>query len=199
MRYRMFYNFDAFGDTLLILIHPEKKPDRVEDKNGVTALYLGDELLGYNIFDLSRVLKLKAKGIIFTPGVELVTLVNQLLTAAGFPVLEELTDSGFHVFKVTKIEEHPLDEKAKIVTLTDGKDTYETVTKLNNLNADDKVVGLIDGYIAPDGMMFLKHVDHNIKNDVLLLSEKALKQGEDEKEIFKATKNEAGDDFFLGR
>ena len=152
----------------------------VEDKNGVTALYLGDELLGYNIFDLSRVLKLKAKGIIFTPGVELVTLVNQLLTAAGFPVLEELTDSGFHVFKVTKIEEHPLDEKAKIVTLTDGKDTYETVTKLNNLNADDKVVGLIDGYIAPDGMMFLKHVDHNIKNDVLLLSEKALKQGEDE-------------------
>ena len=123
--YRLFYNHPALKDVLIIVIDPEARVLKSETHKNVVALYgENDKLVGYNIFHIDDVMKIKANGVIFVPDAKLLEVINSLLEREGLTPLPEVEDSGYRVAKVLSTEEHPLDEKALILKLQCGDKTY---------------------------------------------------------------------------
>jgi len=197
--HRFFYNRPVSGDVLFILIAPDKKAVKTVQQSDVTAIY-GEtgELLGYNVFNVSSSLKIKASGIIYAPSDLFCEAVNRLLKQASFSPLPILSYSGFTVYRVKSLEEHPLDEKASIVTLLDneGKE-YSTVSSLKGLTRNALCVAATDGSILKDGTVFRAHISKNIPIDVLIVSALDLKVGDDKEKAFEPVDAKEGDDFFL--
>lgn len=195
--YRLFYDFETNGDTLFIVISPEKKPDEAISNGDVTCLYTNKELVGINIFNVSRIAKLKSHGAIFAPDSLLLNTINDLLSNSNAPKLEETTNSGFKVLSIVNLEEHPLDEKAQIVTLKGKNDeTYQAVSYYKNLVVGEKIVGALDGTILYDGSLFNKKSIKNIPADVTICSGKELKVNDNYKEAFTPEGYTEGEDFF---
>jgi len=196
--YKLFYNLKVSGDVLYVIFEQETKPNKVVTNGNVTALYFDDRLIGINIFKISDVIKLKTTGLIITPDNALIDVINNLLKDAGVATLDYVTDTGYSVMKITKLEEHPIDEKAHIVSLTCGGIYYETVSRYPNLKEGMLVVAVKDGTIKFDGTTFHKKVVKNINCDVELCCGKELKISEEYKEAFVPEGYADGDDFFLG-
>lgn len=199
--YRLFYNHQALKDVLIIVIDPEARVLKSEAHHDVVALYgENDKLVGYNIFHIDDVLKIKANGAIFTPDAKLLEVINSLLEREGLSALPETKDSGYRVAKVLSTEEHPLDEKALILKLQCGEKTYETVSSLKGIKEGSMVVVALDGTILYDGSVYHAAVIKNINNDVKVLSPIELKFEGSEKEAFLLDEDPSfkeGEDFFV--
>ncbi|MCI2111485.1 MAG: DUF4479 domain-containing protein [Bacilli bacterium] len=195
--YRLFYNHPITGDILFVLIDPEKKADRHERKGRVEALYCHDDLVGINIFAVSEVFHLKASGIIFAPSQELLDVVNAMIGEASLAPLPPCLDSGYEVAEIVGLEEHPLDERAHIVTLSLGERTLSTVSWFPNLEIGKSVVVALEGTILYDGTVFHAFVSRNIPNECSICASKELKLA-DEPGAFFAEGYVPGEDFFLG-
>ncbi len=194
--YRLFYDFESNGDVLFVVINPEKKPDEIITNGDVTTLYANKELVGINIFNVSRIAKLKSHGAIFAPDTLLLKTINDLLENSNAPRLEETSNSGFKVLTISNLEEHPLDEKASIVTLKDGEKAYQAVSHYKNLEIGKMVVVALDGTILYDGSLFSKKLVKNIPVDATLCSGKELKVSDNYKEAFIPEGYSEGEDFF---
>ncbi|MCR5692482.1 MAG: DUF4479 domain-containing protein [Bacilli bacterium] len=199
--YRLFYNHQALKDVLIIVIDPEARVLKSEAHHDVVALYgENDKLVGYNLFHIDEVLKIKANGAIFTPDAKLLEVINSLLEREGLSALPEMKDSGYRVAKVLSTEEHPLDEKALILKLQCGEKTYETVSSLKGIKEGSMVVVALDGTILYDGSVYHAEVIKNINNDVKVLSPIELKFEGSEKEAFLLDEDPSfkeGEDFFV--
>lgn len=194
--YRLFYNHEVTGDVLFLLLKPEVTPNKVITKKNAALLYHDADLVGVNFFHVSRIIRLYSHGMIATPGEELMEIVNSLLQENDLSPLPPTLDSGYRVLKVTKIEDHPLSEKDKIVTL-EGEKTYETVTSLSPLKVGDMVVAAMPGCIERDGTLFSSHLDHNIPVEVHLSSPYCLRLGEEKEKPFFPEGYQPGEDFYL--
>lgn len=193
--YRLFYNYETNGDVLFVVISPEKKANKVVSKDNVTLIYDNDELIGINIFKISDIVKIKHSGAIFSPNKEFLKAINPLIVNAGEKPLPEEEESGYEIMTIRKLEEHPLEEKAKIVTLSSKDKTYQAVSFYPNLEEGMKVVVAKDNTILINGALFQKKLVRNIAADVSICSSDELGIGEDKKNAFVPDGNE-GDDFF---
>jgi tRNA-binding EMAP/Myf-like protein len=195
--YRLFYDQKSMGDVLFILLNPEEKVEKVVKKDAVAALYHGDALVGINIFDFSKVVKLKANGILFAPKKELLDVINAILANASLAPLPLNENSGYQVAEITALEEHPLDEKAHIVTLSMGEKSLTTVSWYPTLSVGKKVVVALDGTILRDGSVFHSFISRNIPNQCSICSAKELGLPGPEGAFF-VEEEKAGEDFFYG-
>ncbi len=199
--YRFFYNHKSLGDVLIIVINPEARVASKKELGNVVALYgEKDELVGINIFHIDDVMKIKANGVIMVPSEKMLMIINNIITKEGLEPLPALTYSGYKVAEVTLTEEHPLDEKALILTLKCGEEKLETVSSFQNIKVGSKVVVATDGTILYDGSVFHKAVIRNINNDVLVVSAPELRIEGSEKEAFLLDEEPSfisGEDFFL--
>lgn len=195
--YRLFYDQKTMGDVLFILLDPEKKVEKVVKTNQVAALYSGESLVGINIFDFSKVVKLKAEGVLFAPKKELLDVVNSILENAALAPLPFSNDSGYKVAEIVALEEHPLDEKAQIVTLSLGEKKLTTVSWYSNLSVASKVVVALDQTILRDGSVFHSFVSRNIPNECSICSASELSLPA-QNGAFLLKEEKAGDDFFYG-
>ncbi len=195
---RYFYSRKTGGDVLYIVIEPSIIPDEIKNVDGVVALYKEGRLIGANLLDISKTIKIKSTGMIPSPSNVFVDAVNSLLAKAGVSPLPYCEDSYYEVGEVTKIEEHPLDEKLSIVTLKGKDKEYQTVTRYHNFVVGDLLVYAKSGCIKFDGTSFFSHKSRNIDIDVELCSGKDLRLNEEEKEAFLAKESKQGEDFFLG-
>ena len=195
--YRLFYDFEVNGDVLFVLLDPEKKPDEVKVEGDITLLYAQKELVGMNLFHISNIVKIKSKGVIFAPEEKLLAALNSYLSNHNVPLLPSLEESGYEVMKIVNLEEHPLEEKAQIVTLESKGKKYQSVSYYPNLEIGKLVVVAKDGTILYDGSLFHKKLVRNIPVDVSLCSPKELKISNDGKEAFLPEGYLEGEDFFL--
>lgn len=197
--YRLFYNYPISKDVLFVLIDPSAPVTKTMRVGEVVALYDEERLVGYNIFDVSKTVKLNAHGIIFYPDPRLIDAINAILSRNGFDPLPYLDRSGFEVLEILSTEEHPLDEKASIVALRGkGEETFWTVSKAKNLLPSLRVVAAMDGAILRDGTLFHKRIEKNLPIDVFLMSPKMLGLGEEEDVAFVVEEQNValGHDFF---
>lgn len=196
--YRLFYDYEVNGDTLFVVFEAETKPDKVISNEGVTALYREGRLIGYNVFEVSKVVKLKSSGMIVTPEDVLVNAINVLLENAGFEKLPYCESSGYLVGKVIKVEEHPLDSKRKIIDISFGDKGVKETTTRYDVNEGDFLVCVLDDTIKFDGTTFHASIIKNIPQDAEVLSSKELKIGEENHAPFHPEGYNEGEDFFLG-
>jgi hypothetical protein len=195
--YRLYYDYAVSGDVLFILLDPEKKVERTVTKGNVTALYAGEALVGVNLFAISQTVKITAKGMIVAPHRLLVAAINTLLAQAELPSLPLEEASGYQVAKIVSLEEHPLDEKARLVTLRSGNETLSTVSWYPNLAVGASVVIATEGTIGFDGSVFHRSIVRNIPLDCAICSGAELRIGAPAG-AFLAEGYPDGEDFFLG-
>lgn len=198
--YRFFYDEPTNGDICFLVISPAPYPDRVEEKGDVVALWKGDSLIGVNFLHASQYLPLKGNGMIPLPNEEFLRAANEKLAKASLPALSAPENSGYRVGKVLSLEEHPLDEKAKIVHLDFGDGlTVETISRYPNLAVGFQVVAALPGCIRFDGTLFEGQPSRGIGNGADLCSAYDLRLGDERSLAFDASAYPIGADFFASR
>lgn len=187
--YRMFYDRDLHGDTLFILMEPERTPTVTKKSGNVESMYDGEDLIGINIHDLSKILKIRAHGMIITPGEELVNVVNHIISRAGLEKLPYCTDSGYRVATITSITD--------IISLKVGDETMNALKEYDNVKVGDNVVVAIDGTIQYDGKTFKKYQNGNSTIDCHICIAKELRIESNIPGAFVVEGYKSGDDFYL--
>ncbi len=196
--YRMFYNHEVSGDTLFIVLSTNKTFDHGENIDDVYALYSVDnELIGININNLSRVLKIKAHGMIVTPGKELVDVVNNILKRAKLPILPYCIDSGYRVGVVSSISNVASTDKYKIIVVDVGDDRMIAASNYDNFKIGDYVVLALDGTIQYNGATFRSHEKDGVMINCLICNAKELRINADSKGAFVVDGYKSGEDFYL--
>ena len=192
-----FYQHETGGDVLFLVIEPSAYPDKVEKRGDVVALYKGEELVGVNFLEFGKRVKVKASGLIVAPNDAFVDVVNAELQNAGLPKLDYVRSSGYKVGTIVSEEEHPLDERAKIIEVSLGEKKVATVTRYQNAVAGAKIVVVTDGTIKFDGTKFASHTSKNIPVEAEVCCEKDLHIGEEYKQAFIPKGYQDGSDFFV--
>ncbi len=194
--YRLFYNLENVGDVLFVVIEPETIPNRVEEHEGLVALYHDETLVGANLFNVKNELGTLEKGMFVKINERMLALVNQRFENAGLSLLKNNENSGYIVAKVAKLEEHPLDERSNIVTLDLGGKELCTVSRYANLKEGLLIVVAVDGCIKFDGSVFHKKIVKNIPIECEVCSPFDLRVGEEGKAAFEVVDKAPGSDFF---
>lgn len=120
-RYALYYDYESIGDVLLIVFDSNTIPDVIKRNNDVVSLYKDDKLIGINIFNISKIMKIKAKGYIPLVSDRVLEVINTILKNSNVPELPDQKDSGFKVAKIVDIEEHPDSEHLHICTVDIGE------------------------------------------------------------------------------
>lgn len=120
-RYALYYDYESIGDVLLIVFDSNTIPNVIKRGNDVVSLYKDDKLIGINIFNISKIMKIKAKGYIPLVSERVLEVINTILKNSNVAELPAQKDSGFKVAKIVDIEEHPDSEHLHICTVDIGE------------------------------------------------------------------------------
>ncbi len=200
MRYAMYYNHQTLGDILFIVIEGTIIPNQ-EVKNGdVVALYKDETLVGINIFNISKIIKIKAKGYIPLLNDSVLKVINNILINAGLEALPKLDNSGFIVSKIIEIEEHPDSEHLHICKVDNGKEVLQVVCGAKNARLGLLTVLALPYAYLPSGKQIVPNKLLGIESYGMLCSGKELAlEGELNKPgliELDETEYKVGDDFF---
>ena len=147
--YSLHYCYRTIGDVLMIEIDSRKLPTRNEKVGNVVSIYSGDELIGINIFDFGKIVKIKNQGMIYLPTHSLIDVINSILANAKLPSLNYKEKSGYVVGEVNEIFE-VAGGSLIVVNLKDGNCSC-FAKEVGELKSSDKVVVALAGSNLPNG------------------------------------------------
>lgn len=156
MKYGIYYNHETIGDTLIIEFKPNEYPNKKIIKDNITVLYKDEDLVGINIFDISKIIKIHANGFIPNLNEDVLKVINYALENAGIAPLEYQKESGFKVAKIIDIEEHPDSEHLHICKVDIGeKEPLQIVCGAYNARENLICVCATPYTFMPDGKQIL--------------------------------------------
>lgn len=103
-KYSIYYSYKEIGDVLLIVFDQKAMPTSFIQKSDVTVIYHNGEIIGYNIFNISKIVKIKTKGLIYYPSNIFIDIINSILKNNQFDILAHYSHSGYFIGQVAKIE-----------------------------------------------------------------------------------------------
>lgn len=175
MKYALYYDFETIGDVLLVVIKPTVIPTKEVKINDVVALYNKDELIGINIFNISKVIKIKAKGLIPLINEDILNVINHILENANLEKLPIQIESGFRVAKIVDIDEHPDSEHLHICMVDIGdKEPLQIVCGASNARKDLVCVCATPFTFMPNGQQIIPNKLLGIQSNGMLCSGREL-------------------------
>ncbi len=105
--YSLHYCYRTVGDVLLIEINPKGHPNKKVQDHDTVAIYQDDELIGINIFNFGKIVKVKNQGMIYLPSHAFIDVVNSILQNAHLPLLSYKDESGYVTGRINEIFEVP--------------------------------------------------------------------------------------------
>ena len=199
-RYALFYNYKTIGDVLLIVFKPLEIPDEVVKKDDVVILKKNSEIIGINIFNISKIMKIKANGYIPIIEDKVLAVINHILENHDEKPLEKLNDSGFRVAKIVEIEEHPESEHLHICKVDVGHNDYlEIVCGAFNARKDLLCVCAMPFTFMPSGRQIVPGKLLGVESYGMLCSgrELGLEGYENKRGLLELNENyKVGTDFF---
>ncbi|MCF0107650.1 MAG: DUF4479 domain-containing protein, partial [Bacilli bacterium] len=66
-KYSLYYSYKYIGDVLIVNIIPNAFVTTSKRVGDVEIIYNNDTVIGYNIFNISRIIKIKMVGILYHP------------------------------------------------------------------------------------------------------------------------------------
>ena len=175
MKYALYYDYETIGDVLLVVIKPTVIPTKEVKINDVVALYNKDELIGINIFNISKVIKIKAKGLIPLINVDILNVINHILENANLEKLPIQIESGFRVAKIVDIDEHPDSEHLHICMVDIGdKEPLQIVCGASNARKDLVCVCATPFTFMPNGQQIIPNKLLGIQSNGMLCSGREL-------------------------
>ena len=159
--YAIYYSYKEIGDVVIILFDNAKNATSTIRKNRVSVIYHDNEIIGYNIFDIKDIIKIKSEGMIYFPSNVLVSIINSVLQNEKLETLEYKTSSGYLIAQVDEIK--GIDNEKSLLSLSIGNDIFHSVVKNCSLKNGDKVVIVQEGTFLNNGEMFKETNYENIK------------------------------------
>lgn len=159
--YAIYYSYKEIGDVVIILFDNAKNATSSIRKNRVSVIYHNDETIGYNIFDIKDIIKIKSEGMIYFPSNVLVSIINSVLQNEKLETLEYKTSSGYLIAQVGDVK--PIDNEKFLLSLSINNDIFHSVVKNCSLKTGDKVVIVQEGTFLNNGEMFKETNYENIK------------------------------------
>lgn len=174
MRYGLFYNYHGVGDVLLIKVNDET-PNKVITNGNVVGLFYDDKLVGYNIFKVKNIIKIKVKGMIVNPSAEMIKVINNILINAGFAALPLQNSRGFYVGEVLEAILHPDSDHLTVAKVDIGKERpLQIVCGAKNCRSGIKVVTAINNTMMFDGTLIKEGELRGVKSEGMLCSSSEL-------------------------
>lgn len=178
--YSLFYNYKLLGDILFIIFDNEKIPNNVVKEDNVTKIYYQDNLIGVNIFNFSKIIKIKANGLIPLPNKELINVINSILSQHNIDNLPYKEESGFKIGKILSVEEHPESDHLHILKVDIGSEILDIVCGAYNVKVDAIVVVATLGTTMFDGSVIKKGKLLGVESNGMCCSEKELNLTDDQ-------------------
>lgn len=149
------YNNKGLTDTLIITLAQSDVADQTFEREGnITEIKRKDQVVGYNIFQVSELIDLSESGPVQLTA-DQVDRLNSAIQAAGFDGrLEADTSPKFVVGYVKECKPHEDSDHLSITQVeVDGGDVLQIVCGASNIAQDQTVVVAKSGAIMPDGMV----------------------------------------------
>lgn len=188
-KYSIYYSYKEIGDVLLIAFNQKAMPTSFIQKSDVIVIYHDNEIIGYNIFNISKIVKIKTKGLIYYPSDVFVDIINSILKNHQLDILAHFSHSGYVIGQVTKLEkEHML-----FCPYIDVGDKILLGQSVINIKEGDKVVVALIGARLYDGQEIEKTSD---SAQVHLCSNRELNISMDDEIYLVDEDGVVGEDFF---
>ena len=147
--YALFYSYKGIGDVLLIIFDNSLPVTKKENIGNITVIYSEDKIIGYNIFDIKEVIRIKSKGLIYYPSEQFLNVINSMLINAKLPTLDKKDNSGYFIGEVKNISF--ISEEKAFVTIGGGNQEFYAVVKTDKLIKGNKIVYAIVGTYLNSG------------------------------------------------
>jgi len=138
MKFSLIYNFKKENDELIVLFSDKKITNKVTAKN-LEVCYHEKEIVKYKIYNISKIMRIKAEGLIVLPPNALIDAINSILIQHNLDKLNYVTDS---LFVIGEIKEIMLKENEKflyVVNLGQEENSF-VYSKFSNIPVKSKIV-----------------------------------------------------------
>lgn len=170
----LFYNKEAVGDVAFLQIEPTTGEFTYETKNDVVEIRQDNKVVGFNIFNASKVSKITGKGHIKLDE-NLIHDLQKAINNAGFS-FELNTDLSpkFVVGYVETKEKHPDADKLSVLNVDVETEKLQIVCGAPNVEAGQKVVVAKVGAVMPSGMVIKDAALRGVDSSGMICSMKEL-------------------------
>ncbi|MCH3976158.1 MAG: hypothetical protein LKF69_02505 [Bacilli bacterium] len=144
----LFYNLPLLGDVLRIKFF-DQDSTRKEKKGKILVLFNNDEIIGYEIYDLQHIIKIKSSGLVILPPLALIEVLNSLLEPLHLPLLTYSSSSGFVAAKVVSTQR--IDDFISNYTLELGQKKVAINSSLQGICVNDMVVVAVEHTTLANG------------------------------------------------
>ncbi|MBU7216947.1 DUF4479 domain-containing protein [Staphylococcus gallinarum] len=149
----LFYNNEAVGDVAFLQIEVTEGPFDYVTKGDVVEIRNNDQVVGYNIFNISKKSQISGNGHIKLTEA-LVAELQTAITDAGFDYkLNADFSPKFVVGYVETKEKHPDADKLSVLKVDVATEQLQIVCGAPNVEAGQKVVVAKVGAVMPSGMV----------------------------------------------
>ncbi|HDS3908448.1 TPA: DUF4479 domain-containing protein [Staphylococcus aureus] len=149
----LFCNPKYVGDVAFLQIEPVEGELNYNKKGNVVEITNEGNVVGYNIFEISKDITIEEKGHIKLTD-ELVNVFQKRISEAGFDYkLNADLSPKFVVGYVETKDKHPDADKLSVLNVNVGNDTLQIVCGAPNVEAGQKVVVAKVGAVMPSGMV----------------------------------------------
>lgn len=150
--YSLFYEYSKQEDSLFIFLDELNSPFYEERKGNVSSLTRDSKFIGYRIYNIKNIVKIKRSGMIFLPNDILIEIINSFLKDQNLELLEKKESSNYVVGKIVDIGEKisvDLKDKVIICELSDRAVIDDLVViALSGAGLNDKSIVTDEGHIC---------------------------------------------------
>ena len=93
--YAMFYKYVKGHDVLVVVFNYGNKATKYVRNKDLGVAYCNDTPIAYNFFNISKIVKIRAQGMIYLPSDVLIDILNSLL--GNNEQLDYKKDSGYQI------------------------------------------------------------------------------------------------------
>lgn len=170
----LFYNKEAVGDVAFLQIEPTTGEFSYETKNDVVEIRQDNKVVGFNIFNASKVSKITGKGHIKLDE-NLIHDLQKAINNAGFSFeLNADLSPKFVVGYVETKEKHPDADKLSVLNVDVETEKLQIVCGAPNVEAGQKVVVAKVGAVMPSGMVIKDAALRGVDSSGMICSMKEL-------------------------
>ncbi|MGY3480650.1 MULTISPECIES: YtpR family tRNA-binding protein [Staphylococcus] len=170
----LFYNKEAVGDVAFLQIEPTTGEFTYETKNDVVEIRQDNKVVGFNIFNASKVSKITGKGHIKLDE-NLIHDLQKAINNAGFTFeLNADLSPKFVVGYVETKEKHPDADKLSVLNVDVETEKLQIVCGAPNVEAGQKVVVAKVGAVMPSGMVIKDAALRGVDSSGMICSMKEL-------------------------
>ena len=170
----LFYNKEAVGDVAFLQIEPTTGEFSYETKNDVVEIRQDNKVVGFNIFNASKVSNITGKGHIKLDE-NLIHDLQKAINNAGFSFeLNADLSPKFVVGYVETKEKHPDADKLSVLNVDVETEKLQIVCGAPNVEAGQKVVVAKVGAVMPSGMVIKDAALRGVDSSGMICSMKEL-------------------------